>query len=321
VLRARGIHGDVRQVDVRLDGRRELDLGLFRGFAEAAEGHRVLGEVDRVAQLELVDEVLHERGVKIFAAEEGVAVGRLDLEHTLLHLQDRHIEGAATQVVHRDDFVFHLFHAVGEGGGRGLVDDSQHVQARDLTGVLGGLALRVVEVGWHSDDGVGDRCAEVALCGFLHLCQHKGADLARRVLLALGLDPGIAVGGFDDLERRSFHVFLRFVVIEPAADKALGGGQCVGRVGNGLALGRLPDEPIALVCERHHRRRRPCAFGVFNDPRRGAVHDRDARVCCSQVDADDVALDRAVRPAGGGVCVLERHAYVRGLECAVAEAL
>ena len=108
--------------------------------------------------------------------------------------------------------------------------------------------------------------------------RHEAQPASRPNLRFLGLDVG--VGGSAASVRlagarvwvRSWtahsHVFLRFVVIEPAADKALGGGQCVGRVGNGLALGRLPDEPIALVCERHYRRRRPCAFGVFNDLRR-----------------------------------------------------
>ena len=52
--------------------------------------------------LKFVNEVLDECVVEIFAAEEGVAVGGLDLEDALLHLQDRHIEGPASQIVHRD---------------------------------------------------------------------------------------------------------------------------------------------------------------------------------------------------------------------------
>ena len=92
-----------------------------------------------------------------------------------------------------------LVEAVGQRGRGRLVDDALDVEAGDAAGVLGRLALRVVEVGRHGDHRLGDRLAEIVLGGLLHLLQHPRRDLRRRHLLAAHLDPGVAVVGLDDL--------------------------------------------------------------------------------------------------------------------------
>ena len=45
----------------------------------------------------------------------------------------------------------------------GLVDDTKHLQARDSSGVLGGLALAIIEIGRDGDDGLADRLAKLGL--------------------------------------------------------------------------------------------------------------------------------------------------------------
>ena len=64
-----------------------------------------------------------------------------------------------------------LVEAVGERRRGRLVDDAQHFEAGDLAGVLGGLALGVVEVGRNGDDGLLDLLPEIGLRGLLHLLQ------------------------------------------------------------------------------------------------------------------------------------------------------
>src|SRR3546814_3532304 len=101
--------------------------------------------------VELVDQVVDDALVEVLAAEEGVAVGRQHLELLLAvdvgDLDDRHVEGAAAQVVHGDLAVAAvLVQAIGQRGRGRLVDDALDVQAGDLARVLGRLALGVVAV-------------------------------------------------------------------------------------------------------------------------------------------------------------------------------
>jgi hypothetical protein len=88
VLRARGVRRDERQVDVVGGGGGEGDLGLLGLFLQALERHRVLAEVDAVVLLEGVDEPADEGVVPVVAAEVGVAVGGLHLEHAVADLED-----------------------------------------------------------------------------------------------------------------------------------------------------------------------------------------------------------------------------------------
>ena len=251
VLRRAVRHGDVGLVDLGLLARGELDLGALGRGLDPLQRDRVLGQVDAALRLEFLDDVVDQALVEVLAAEEGVAVGGEHLELVLAldrgDVDDGDVEGAAAQVVHGDLAVlaFLLVHAEGERGRGRLVDDALDVQARDAAGVLGRLALRVVEVGRHRDHGLGDFLAEVVLGGLLHLAQDLGRDLLRRELLAAHLDPGVAVVGLDDPVGHQVDVLLHFLFLELAPDQALDREQGVLGVGDRLALGRRADQDVA----------------------------------------------------------------------------
>ena len=188
VLGAAGVGGDKGQIDLGLDGCRELDLGLFRGVLEALQGHFVaLGaEVEALLLLELGDQPIDDALVEVVAAQVGVAVGGLDFDDAFADFENGNVECAAAEVVDGDGLVLLLVEAVGQCGRGRLVDDALDVEAGDLARVLGGLALGVVEVGRNGDDRLGDRLAQVGFGGLLQLLQDHGRDLGRGVLLALG---------------------------------------------------------------------------------------------------------------------------------------
>ena len=263
VERAVGGGGDERQVDLRLLHLRQLDLGLLGRFLQALHGHVVGRQVDAVGGLEPVDQPVDDPLVPVVAAEVGVAVGGLHLEHAVADLEDRHVERAAAEVEHEDGLVAGaLVEPVGQGGRRRLVDDAQHLEAGDLAGLLGGGALGVVEVGGHGDDGLGDGVAEVGLGVALQLLQHAGGDLLRGVLLAVDVDRPAGA-----------HVAL------DGPDRAVG-------VGDGLALGHLADEHLAGLGEGDDRRGGAATLGVGDDDRVAGLEERDDGVGGAEVDTD-----------------------------------
>ncbi len=294
VLRAGRVRRDERQVDLRLLGARQLDLGLLRRLEETLEGHLVLREVDRLVALELRDEPVHDRLVEVVAAEVVVTRGRLDLEDALADLEHGHVERAAAEVEDEDGLVGLLVEAVGQRRGRRLVDDALDLEAGDLAGVLRGLALVVVEVRGDGDDRRVDGLAEVGLRVRLELLEDHRGDLRRRVLLVAGLDPRVAARAGDHLVRDHGLLVLDLRLL--AAHEALDGEHGVLRVGDGLPLGDRADEPLAGLGEGDHGRGRATALRVLDDGGLAAFEDRHARVRRAEVDTDGLTHVVCVLP-------------------------
>ena len=263
VQRARRAGRDVGQVDAGRGGRGQLDLGLLGRLAEALHGHLVLAEVDAVLAAERLDQVVDDPLVPVVATEVVVTAGRLDLDHALGQLEQRDVERAAAEVEDEDGLLLGaLVQAVGERGRGRLVDDPQHVEARDLAGLLGGLPLGVVEVRRHGDHRVGDALAEVGLGVALELHQHPRGDLLRGVLLAVDVDGPVRA-----------HLAL------DRADRPV-------RVRHRLALGHLPDEHLAVLGKRDDRRRGAGTLGVRDDCGLATLEHAHHGVRRAEVDAD-----------------------------------
>ena len=169
VLRAGGVCRDVRQVDVRARHAGQLDLRLLGRFLQTLHGHAVAREVNAVALLELLNEVVGDALVEVVAAEAVVAGRGQHFDDTVADLQHGDVERAAAEVVDHDLLVGLLIEAVGQRGRRRLVDDTLDVEAGDLAGVLGRLTLCVGEVGRHGDNGLGHGLAQIGFCRIIAL--------------------------------------------------------------------------------------------------------------------------------------------------------
>src|SRR3546814_345617 len=254
----------------------------------------ILAQVDALVLVELVDQVVDDALVEVLAGEEGVAVGRQHLELLLAvdvgDLDDRHVEGAAAQVVHGDLAVAaFLVQAVGQRGRGRLVGGALVGGGGVLAGVVGRLAWGVVEVGRHGDHGLGDFLAQVVLGGLLHLLQDARGDFLRGQLLAVaGRDPGIAVVVLGVLVGDQADVLLDFGVAELAPDPALDRVAGFLGGGDGLALGVRSSPHFAVLGSGDYQLLGAVAPTFPADSSLSAVHDRHARVGRAQVDADDL---------------------------------
>jgi len=146
-----------------------------------------------------------------------------------------------------------LVHAIGQRRSRRLVDDAHHLKPSDATRILGRLALRIIKVSGHRDDGLRDRLAQVSFRIGLELGQNHGRDLSRRVLLAAHHHPGIPICGLYDLVRQDLDGLLHLWVRVLAPHQPLDGKDCILRVGDGLATSDLTHQTLArLGVDRHY---------------------------------------------------------------------
>ena len=173
--------------------------------------------------------------VELVAAEPCVAGGGQNLEVAAGDVDHREVEGTAAEVVDGDLLVVLLVEAVGERRRRRLVDDALHLEPSDGAGILGSLALRVVEVGGNRDHGLAHLGTQVVLGRFLQLLQDHGGDLGRGVRLAVDLDGRRALLALD--QRVGDQTDLFRDLAEPPTHEALDRVDRSLGVGDRLTLG------------------------------------------------------------------------------------
>ena len=288
VFGAGGIGGDEGEVDRGLRHGGQLHLGTLRRLAQPLQRLPVLPQIDAMLALELVSQPVHDTLVPVIAAQVGIAVGGLHLKDALADLKDGDIEGAAAKVEDQNRLRLFLVQPVRQAGRRGLVDNTQHLQPGDLTGVLGGRALGVVEVCRHSNDGLAHRLPQIGLGVRLHFLQDHRRELFRgeRFPGRRQAHHGHPVAALLHLVGDHLALGLDFGV--PPPHESFDGVNGILRVEDGLPFGHLPHEAFPSLGEGHHGGRQAAALRVGDHLRLTTDDDGDDRVGRTQIDADDL---------------------------------
>jgi len=109
----------------------------------------------------------------------GITSSGRSLEDTFVNGEEGDIESSTTEIVDNDlGLLAPLVKTADDGSSGGLVGDTEILETDNGAGILGGLALSVVEVGGDGNDGW-VTFAEVSLGGLLHLDQDHGGDFIR----------------------------------------------------------------------------------------------------------------------------------------------
>ena len=236
--------------------------------------------------------------IEVVAAEVRVAAGREHLEDAVVEPEDRDVEGAAAEVVHREHALRALVEAVRDRRRGGLVEEPQHVEPRELARVLGRLALRVVEVRRHRDDAAAGRLAERLRGAPLQRAEDLRGDLERRHRpRAVGdHEPDHRAGLVEAVDA----AVLRADVARAAAHEPLHGQDGVDRTLGGLPLRGRADLGRARrgVVDRG-REERPALLHRQHLGPVPLVHVGDEAVGRAEVDPDRAghgALSTPERP-------------------------
>ena len=83
MLRSTGIGSDVGQVNLGLLRRGKFDLGFFGCLFETLKRKWIAVQVHTRLFLELISQIVDKTQVKVLTSEEGIAIGREDLEGVL----------------------------------------------------------------------------------------------------------------------------------------------------------------------------------------------------------------------------------------------
>src|SRR6266540_3653145 len=195
---------------------------------------------------------------------------------------------ATAEIEHHDLLLDLLAEPVGERGARGLVDDPEHVEARDLACVLRRLPLAVVEVGGYGDHRLAHRPSEPGLGVGTELREHDRGDLRDRGGAARELHPHVvSLGPRDELVRQHAPGVLDLLRPPAPADEPLRGVDRVLGVGDRLPLRERADELLPVLRDRDDRRREELPVPVWDDARHPITHRRDDRVGRPEIDSDD----------------------------------
>ena len=266
---------------------REFLLRLLSRFRQPLQGLAIAAQINLVLLFKGISQPVDDALIEIVAAELRVTVRRLDVKNAIGDAQQRHVKGAATKVEDQDPFDGAAVKAIGQSSCSGLIEDALHRDARQPSGVTGGLALCVVEVSGHG-----------------HHCRfHRFTQISGRVIDKLANDAGHQFfGRVFPLCHRTGHPNLPLVVgthrvgnreaavlqfVPVPADEPLQVREGVAGAEHQLAPGQLTHQQFLILGVSDNGWGGSAALGIGDHVGTTCLQHSDNRIGGPQIDSDD----------------------------------
>merc|ERR1719219_1605480 len=289
-------------VDHSLEQRVNFNVGLgrgrqgtlcpFAGSSQSPNGPLVLTQILLVFPLEFLDEMVDHTVIEIFTSQVGISGSRFDFENSILDSQNGDIEGTTTQVENKyirfGACTFFLVQTISDGSSSRFVDDSEDIEARNDTSILGSLSLRIIEIGWNSHNSVFHGLAQVLLSSFLHFGQNHRRNFFRGegFVFTLKFNGDLwFLSKFHNFKGPMFHVSLYSGVGEISANQTLGVKNSVVWVHGHLIFSGVSDKPFG-VREGHIGGCGSVTLVIGDDFDLSMLEHSNTGVGSSQIDSD-----------------------------------
>ena len=259
------ICGDEGEVYSGLSHTGKLNLSFLSSLFKSLHCHLVRRKVDAGILFELADEVFHNSLVEVVTTEAVVTCGCKNLLHAVAHLDDGNVECTAAEVVYHNLLLVFFINAVCKSCCGRLVDNSLYLETCYFTCVLCCLTLCVGEVGRNCDNSLCYCLSEVCLCISLELLENHCRNLLGSILFAVDID-----------------VIVRAHISFYRDNCSIGVGYC-------LTLCNLTDKSFTCFLKSYYRRGCSRTVGVWNYDGLAAFHYCYTRVCCTQVNTNNLA--------------------------------
>jgi len=144
--------------------------------SESSHSSWVVSDIDLSLVEEFTSAVFEEFLIEIFSTEMGITSSGFDFEDTVINSEDGYIESTTTKIEDKDisllviTFLFFI-KTISDSSGGWFIDDSLNGESSNLTSILGGLSLGVIEISRDGDNSIFDLFVEMRLSDLSHLSE------------------------------------------------------------------------------------------------------------------------------------------------------